>query len=222
MGLQSQFGCREKRRVSGKALKCLTRPVSAMSVNRHDSSAGSISLSTAIASGQTTPSKLSGHYEILAPSSSTRLSLGFREESTMTPGGGDHARRRRPLSGSALRTACLGPLARWRGGVRAAEVGAVSLRPASGRRRQAQFLSLIQEVLDGGCRPLPAAPCDGAGWTSTKDRTKARPDTDLFGRRDGDYRVVTSGAPAIDHMAARTPAPTRSAPDQPFCSASRR
>jgi len=36
MGLQSQFGCREKRRVSGKALKCLTRPVSAMSVNRHE------------------------------------------------------------------------------------------------------------------------------------------------------------------------------------------
>jgi hypothetical protein len=35
MGLRSQFGCREKRRVSGKALKCLTRPVSAMSVNRH-------------------------------------------------------------------------------------------------------------------------------------------------------------------------------------------
>jgi hypothetical protein len=35
MGLQSQFGCREKRRVSSKALKCLTRPVSAMSVNRH-------------------------------------------------------------------------------------------------------------------------------------------------------------------------------------------
>jgi integrase len=35
MGLRSQFGCREKRRVSGKALKCLTRPVPAMNVNRH-------------------------------------------------------------------------------------------------------------------------------------------------------------------------------------------
>jgi hypothetical protein len=46
-------------------------------------SPGRISLSTAITFGHTTPSKPSGHYEILAPSFSTRLSVGFREESTM-------------------------------------------------------------------------------------------------------------------------------------------
>src|SRR5208337_108484 len=34
MGLQSRFGCHKKWRVSGKALKCLTRAVSTMSVNR--------------------------------------------------------------------------------------------------------------------------------------------------------------------------------------------
>jgi TnpA family transposase len=48
-------------------------------------SAGSISLSTAITSGHRTPSKPFGRYEILAPSFSTRLSVGFREESMMTP-----------------------------------------------------------------------------------------------------------------------------------------
>jgi hypothetical protein len=48
-------------------------------------SAESISLSTAITSGHRTPSKHFGRYEILAPSLSTRVSVGFREESTMTP-----------------------------------------------------------------------------------------------------------------------------------------
>src|SRR5208282_5644442 len=35
--------------------------------------------------------------------------------------------------------------------------GAASLRPVAGRWRQSEFLSLIQEVLDGGCRPLTTA-----------------------------------------------------------------
>ncbi len=56
--------------------------------SRH--SVGSISPSTAITSGQTTPSKPSGHYEILAPSSSTRLSVysGAVDSSSYVASGG--------------------------------------------------------------------------------------------------------------------------------------